>query len=441
MLGKLIGHHAEGNCVRIQFENGDTAVDVISPSIIRFVNPYNYLVRKSWAVACKEPLAAINPKVQKVDDALQISTTAIIIRIFDNFKMDIYDSHMEPLCLDYRGERSPFVRRTAFSSDASAEGHESYINEGGHKNEIIKEILGGESFYGFGEETGPLNKKGYSYCMWNSDIPRPHAESFKSLYQSIPFFIVLQNAGAYGIFFDCTFRSYFDMGKENSRYFYFGSDEGDMDYYFIYGPDIQRVVKGYTKLTGTTPLPQKWTLGFQQSRYSYASESRLMEIAETYRKRGIPCDVLYLDIDYMDHFKVFTWNTKEFPRPRKMIQKLNERGFHVVTIVDPGVKKEAGYGVYEEGMKNGYFATDSDGVTYVNRVWPGDAVFPDFTRQEVRNWWGDNHKVLLDDGVTGIWNDMNEPASFNGPFPDDVVFGEKEHPISNKKSLMKNLLV
>lgn len=429
MLGKLMDHWLRGNRIWIQFENGDAAVEVVAPGTIRFVNPYDYINRKSWAIAGGEIPPTVNLKVQKKDDVLQISTAVLTIRIFDNFKIDVYDSQMMPLCKDYRAPRTPFVRRTASFADATAEGHESNMNEGAHKNEIIKEMLGGEFFYGLGEETGPLNKKGYSYCMWNSDVPRPHVESMKSLYQSIPFFIVLRDADAYGIFFDCSFRSYFDMGKENSRYFYFGSDEGDVDYYFIYGPDIRKVVKGYTELTGTTPLPQKWTLGFQQSRWSYAPESRLMEIAENYRKREIPCDVLYLDIDYMDHFKVFTWDTKEFPRPQKMIQKLNEMGFHVVTILDPGVKKEAGYGIYEEGMKNGYFATDPDGATYVNRVWPGDAVFPDFTRQEVRKWWGDNHKVLLDDGVAGIWNDMNEPASFNGPLPDEVMFGGKEHPM------------
>jgi alpha-glucosidase len=277
-------------------------------------------------------------------------------------------------------------------------------------------------FYGFGEKTGPLNKKGYHYRMWNTDDASPHVERFEKMYKSIPFFITLKEKQAFGYFFDNTFETVFDLGKENSDYYSFGAVDGDLDYYFIYGPSVKKVVGGYTFLTGTTPLPQMWTLGYQQCRWAYTPEKRLREVADTFRDRDIPCDVLYLDIDYMDGYRVFTWDKEKFADPAKTLGELKAQGYKVVTIIDPGVKKDKGYTVYDEGLENGYFATDKDGIPYVNRVWPGDALYPDFSNKQVRDWWAGYQKIMTDTGIAGIWNDMNEPASFNGPLPDDVMF-------------------
>ena len=223
------------------------------------------------------------------------------------------------------------------------------------------------------------------------------------------------------------------MGRDNSKYYYFSAVDGNLDYYFIYGPSIKNVVKGYTTLTGTMPIPQKWTLGYQQCRWSYDTEERVMEFAENFRSRNIPCDTIYLDIDYMDGYRVFTWNNERFKNPEAMIKKLKEMGFKVVTIIDPGVKVDKDYKIYKEGIDNKYFATDKNDITYVNEVWPGDAVYPDFTNSEVRNWWASNQKIMMDAGVSGIWNDMNEPASFRGPLPDDVMFNNDGTPVEHKE--------
>ena len=150
------------------------------------------------------------------------------------------------------------------------------------------------------------------------------------------------------------------------------------------------------------------------------------------KKYEIPCDCIHLDIDYMEQYKVFTWNRDSFSEPERMIEDLGRQGMKIVTIVDPGVKKEEGYSVFDEGVEKKYFATDGQGNLYVNEVWPGDAVYPDFGRTEVREWWGRQHKALLEKGISGIWNDMNEPASFNGPLPDDVVFYDEETPSCHK---------
>lgn len=148
----------------------------------------------------------------------------------------------------------------------------------------------------------------------------------------------------------------------------------------------------------------------------------MREVADTFREKDIPCDVIYLDIEYMDKYKVFTWDHERFPNEKRTLENLKNQGFKVVTIIDPGVKKEKGYFVYDEGIKNNYFVTDKDGITYYNQVWPGDSVFPDFSDRKVREWWAQKHITLLESGVAGIWNDMNEPASFKGPLPDEIQF-------------------
>ena len=211
------------------------------------------------------------------------------------------------------------------------------------------------------------------------------------------------------------------MGFSDEKYLFFGANEGNLDYYFINGKDIKEVVKNYTILTGRSPLPQMWTLGYHQSRWSYFTSKEAREIVNKYRELNIPLDAIHLDIDYMERYKVFTINKETYSDFDEMVKDFNDLGVKVVTIIDPGVKIEKGYNIYEEGIKNNYFAFDENGV-YKNAVWPGDSVFPSFVNSKVREWWGDNCKFLVDHGVRGIWTDMNEPASFKGPLPDNVEF-------------------
>lgn len=420
MLGKIINYKVLNNKVEFELQHGVGIIEVISSSIINVFSPLKYDNHYSEAVEDLKIEECIF-SVTKNKEAIEICTIKLKINVKDDFKVDFYNINNEPICIEYEGEREPFIRRGNVSI-AKEEGHKVEENGEEHKIQVVKKLFGDECFYGLGDKTGPLNKRNYSYEMWNTDDPSPHVEGHKSLYKSIPFLTVLREKEAFGIFFDNTFKSYFDMGKENSKYYYFGADDGNLDYYFIAGPKLTDVIKGYTNLTGRTPLPQRWTLGYQQCRWSYAPEERLKEIANSFRENDVPCDVLYLDIDYMDGFRVFTWDKERFENPAKTTTELKEQGFKLVTIIDPGVKKDKGYQIYEEGLKNNYFATDKDGVPYVNAVWPGDSLYPDFTNEKVRQWWAENQKLLLKEGVAGIWNDMNEPASFNGPLPDEVQF-------------------
>ena len=175
-------------------------------------------------------------------------------------------------------------------------------------------------------------------------------------------------------------------------------------------------------------------LGYQQARWGYSvSPEKVQEIATKLRENDLPCDVIHFDIDYMDGYRVFTWNKEKFTDPQAFVSRLRDQGFRVMPIIDPGGKQDKKYKLYKEGIKKGYFVKNPDGTVYVNKVWPGDAVFPDFGREEVQQWWADNCKYLVDTGTAGIWDDMNEPASFEGEIPDNIVFSEGKYPSTHKK--------
>ncbi|WP_305085686.1 TIM-barrel domain-containing protein [uncultured Clostridium sp.] len=420
MFGKILNYEIIENKILVNYEKIQSTITVINDSVVNFFVPFHREERNSKVVE-NVLNDKVNFKVKYENNILNIKTDILDINVYDEFKVDIYNLKGEVLCRDYRDKRDPFIRLGTNSTLAKEEGHKLEGHEE-YKIYISKVMEEDMYFYGLGERTGYLNKKGYQYRNWNTDDPTPHGETYSQLYKSIPFLIGLKDKEAFGIFFDNHFESHFDMGKENSKYYYFGAMDGNLDYYFMYGPTVNKVVNEYTNITGKTPLPQLWTLGYQQCRWSYAPQERAMEIAKCFREKDIPCDTIYLDIDYMDGFRVFTWDNKKFENPKEFLKQLKEMGFKVVTIIDPGVKVDKGYKIYDEGLKEGYFATDKDGIVYKNYVWPGESVFPDFMNSKTRKWWAENQKIMMDLGVSGIWNDMNEPASFNGSLPDDVVF-------------------
>lgn len=282
-----------------------------------------------------------------------------------------------------------------------------------------------ENYYGLGDKAGPMNRRNRSFTNWNTD-EFGWQESSDPLYKTIPFFIGLRKGMAYGVFFDNAYRSSFDFGKESPDYFSFGAEGGELNYYFISGPEPKKIVEEYTAMTGRSPLPPLWTLGYQQCRYSYYPESRAREIVKTLREKKIPADAIYLDIDYQQDYAPFTINREYFPTFEKMISDFRAQGLHTILITDLHIKNNPGhgYGPYDSGMKNDVFVKNPDGSVYVGPVWPGESVFPDFTLSRVRDWWGGLYKEFVGMGVAGFWNDMNEPAVFRYPektMPRDVV--------------------
>lgn len=286
-----------------------------------------------------------------------------------------------------------------------------------------KKLFPDEKFIGLGEKTGNLDRRGGKFEMWNSDVPA-YGVNDDPLYVSVPFYMGIHDKLTYGIFFDNTFRTQFDFAASSDNQFSrFSAADGEMNYYIFGGSTIARLIEDYTWLTGRMKMPPLWSLGYQQSRWSYFPDSEVVSLAQKFREKKIPCDVIYLDIDYMDSYKIFTWNKERFPQPKEMIGKLNSMGFHIATIVDPGIKVEKGYFAYDEGVKNDYFAKYPDGQNYTGSVWPGRCHFPDFTREDVRKWWGASFSRLTEPGVEGFWNDMNEPSAWGQNIPNIVQFG------------------
>jgi len=351
--------------------------------------------------------------------------------------------------------RIAFARRDGQSLDEDDAQRGTALSSTG-ANRVWKRLRNDDQIYGLGEKNGPLNKRGwklggYSFTMWNSDT-FGYDSSTDPLYVSVPFYMVLRNGAAHGIFFDNTWRSNFDIGHQTEGVLSFGAEGGALDYYFIYGPEPKKVIERYTTLTGRMPLPPLWALGYHQCRYSYYPEDKVRFIADNFRVRRIPADVIWLDIHYQDRYRPFTWNQKRFPDPPKLIGDLRKQGFRTVTIVDPHPPKVRGYAPYDTGLAGDHFVKNPDGSIYEAPVWPskaedGDApdwskppgtpsVFPDFSKPATRTWWGNLYADFLNMGVAGIWNDMNEPAIFDTPtgtMPLDVRHDNEGAPTDHRE--------
>lgn len=308
----------------------------------------------------------------------------------------------------------------------SADAADGALQSLGHGFLIRKQLPERERIFGLGDKTGGFDRRGHAFALWNTDAYGSN-EGTDPHYKSIPFYLAGSDAEhSYGLLLDNSFRTSFDFGKTQPDVTAFGATDGPIDYYVIYGPSPKQVLTGYAYLTGTPPLPPRWALGFQQSRYSYETAARVKEVATTYRKLNIPADAIYLDIDYQDRNRPFTVNTTTFPDFAGLMTDLKSIGFHAVTIVDLHIAaaKDQGYVPYDTGMAGDHFLHRADGSLYVGTVWPGASVFPEFTRASTRTWFGGLYKNFLDAGVSGIWNDMNEPAIFerlDKTMPPDVM--------------------
>lgn len=310
------------------------------------------------------------------------------------------------------------------NEDAAPVAARKTILNGFEKMTVTKAAQPGEAFFGLGDKSCSLNLRGQRLENWNTDS-FGYQKQTDPLYRSIPFYYGLHNGQAYGIFFHNTARSFFDFSHTTEGKTSFWATAGEVDYYFIQGPALLDVARRYAALTGTHELPPIWALGFHQCRWSYYPEERVHELAREFRERRIPCDAIYLDIDYMDGYRCFTWNKAYFPDPAGMIRKLREQGFQAIVMIDPGIKADPGYHVYDKGLEKDVFCYRTSGEVMRGPVWPPECVFPDYTRPDVREWWGQLYEELYNtEGVSGFWNDMNEPAVFQvdiATFPDEVL--------------------
>ncbi len=329
------------------------------------------------------------------------------------------------------GDLTAIVHKKPFRlSFANSDGWD-FIQESygaGHSGKKLAHVIKwekGTQFYGLGERPDDLIRTNKTYELWNTDEPG-YKKGTEPIYQSMPFYIGLNTKGAWGIFYDNSYKTQFDFGGQLKTHIGFYSEGGELQFYVFYGPQIKKIVQEYTTLTGRFYMPPKWALGYQQSRWGYYPDKEFYRLADQFRSREIPCDVFYTDIDYMNMYRVFSWSKKYFPHPVEMMSNLRKRGFKVIPIVDPGIKIDKDWDVFNEGVKKNVFVKYPDGTNYTGTVWPGKVYFPDFSNPVTRKWWAGHVADFINMGVAGVWNDMNEPSVFGGKTMPNFVQFDKE---------------
>jgi alpha-glucosidase len=391
----------------IHTENATLRIVALAPDLLQirvrpdgmFPEPFSYSVARP-----ESDWPPVNITTASAEDVIDISTGALTLRLSrQTGAMSLLNEDGRPLFTEGTARHQPETGQIMWQACCDPQA----------------------AFYGLGEKASALNHAGRRFELWNVD-PVGYDRDEDPIYMSIPFVVMLSAGQATGMFFDNTYRAWIDLGASTPGELKYLSTGGELRLYVMAGTP-QRVLERYTDLTGRMSLPPLWVLGFHQSRWSYYPQERVLEIAREFRQRQLPCDVIVLDVHHMDGARCFTWSPKHFPNPRAMLEALHQQGFKVVCLVDPGVKVDPGYRVYDQGVAQDHFMKYPDGERFTGPVWPGDCHFADFTDPRTREWWGSLQQNLLDDGVDGIWNDMNEIALITADTPHTWVPSIVQH--------------
>ncbi len=415
----MLAHHAQGL----------TRIDGIASDIlrVRFSPTGRFTPRRSWDPVLDLPPVGLS--VREDGHTLHLATESVRARL------DLEQGTLAfatPDGSDFAHDLdAPGWREMSLSDTALAQTPEPELPPGAARIGVFlnKRMTADEGYFGFGQRTGRLDRRHRRLTHWTVDRSSPgHCRGNDNMYQSHPAFVAVRPGLAWGLYLHSSWYSAFDVGAEQEDVLTLFTLGGELDYFVFAGPTPTAVVEQITRLTGRPLLPPLWALGYHQSRWSYRNDAEVRAILQGFRERRIPLDAIHLDIDYMDDFRVFTWDPARFPDPAATVEALHEAGVRAVTIVDPGVKKElgAGYPVADSGIDGDHFVRRPDGTLFSGWVWPGESLFPDFCRSETRRWWGSLHAKLTTMGVDGIWCDMNEPAIVDRPFR---VRGVRDQPI------------
>jgi alpha-glucosidase len=410
--------------VTVALEHELLQISVLSPRVLRLQisRAGRFDDHPSHAVIA-EPPAAADFRFFRSTEAYELQTDELVLRI-----------GRQPFTLDCLRSDGSSVFRSYRDGDGTA--HTYAVRNDAFM--LWRSARPEDAFYGLGERTGRFNLRGRDFTLWNTDVLNPTATAeftagraaadprgdrsssgFDPYYTNIPFFTHVQgddNAAA-GSFLDNPYRGAVDFSRPDAYGLHFSG--GHYTEYVFAGPDLATILTDYTELTGRMQRPPLWALGYHQCRWHPYDQHSFPALARRMRAEGIPCDTLWLDIDYMRGYRVFTWNAERFPDPAATLAELRNLGFRTITIIDPGVKAEPGYDMYDEGLARGLFCLTESGEPYIGQVWPGRTAFPDFSLAEARDWWGERNAAHVRFGLAGIWNDMNEPAT--GDIPPDAM--------------------
>lgn len=410
-MGNMKSMKKTSDGIIINTDFGNLKATVYSSNVVKInITRNNTFNDFSYAVAVS-PEAAVNFSIREEKSKITLSTDSLTLTI-----------SRQPVRVALYNKKGQLI-----NGDDDDFGT-SWIDD---EITTYKKLLPDEKFIGLGEKTGSLNRRGSGYSHWNADVPG-YILSADPLYSTIPFYIGIHDSLVYGIFLDNSSRTHFNFGASQERFSSFATENGDMNYFLIYHSNIASVISSYTWLTGRMPMPPLWSLGFQQCRWSYYPQSEVLTLAQTFRDKKIPCDVIWFDIHYMERYKVFTWDTVRFPDPKGMLTKMDQLGFKNVVIIDPGIKVEKDYAAYEDGLEKNHFIKYPDGTVYTGQVWPGWCTFTDYTSPQARIWWGELFKENVEQGIDGFWCDMNEFATWGQKAPNNLEFAGDGYPITHK---------
>ncbi len=414
---------------------------VIAPGVLRIAISRGGVIDPQPSASLAAPLDLVSPReftLEQTDEQIKMITPELILT-----------ARRAPFGLRIERTDGSVVMQTSYDPKTGAS-----LAYGELNNQFVlhRENTLEDAFYGLGEKTGAFNRMGRDFTLWNTDVmnggateeftrgrpatdPRSNnlSTEFDPYYISIPFFyhhpalpcaLPGQPAPMSGHFIDNPWRGHCDFPRQHRHQIAFSG--GQYQEYVFAGPSIPDILREYTELTGRMSAPPLWALGHHQCRWYDYTQQDVENLARAYRERDLPCDVIWLDIDYMDGFRVFTWDDKKFPDPATLIASLKDQGYRMITIIDPGVKYERGNPLFEEGLRDRLFCETTVGTPFVGRVWPGQTVFPDFSLPETRAWWGRLNAEHVKSGIAGIWNDMNEPATFDGDV-EAMRFGHGQH--------------
>ncbi len=402
--------------VKEQDNRFNVAVDIIDSDIIK-VHYFKNKQSDSWAVGEQNLKSSklTEERVFEDDRALKDEKGTFEVRVRTDGQLSIIkqDLGFEWDTIIFQSEDEEWLKLNRFSS------HDD------------------EHYFGLGETTGQMERKNTTTSFWNTDS-LPYDNTSENLYQTQPLLLIVRETVEFiAVIFDKPQKAQININEQKEKFVteYFIKDQ-ELIYYFISSTSLEGLYQKISKLLGVSPFPPLSVLGHHQCRWSYYPEKEVLDLAETFRKKRIPCDYIHLDIDYMDNYKVFTWNREHFPNPKQLSDKLAQQGFKLIAMTDPGIKVEAGYTLYEEGIKDGHFCLNPDESLFVGKVWPGDCHFPDFTQEKTQKWFGKHFSALIEAGIKGFWIDMNDPSVFNriGTMPDDVI-----HPNEGKKLAHKDI--
>lgn len=392
-------------------------IDVVSDDVVRIKMSRGGVFddNPTYAV-CVDPLdGMVDLRFEQDHDRVRLVTSALVVSLWlDPFRIDVH-----------RTDGTPVIE-----SAADSDGRYWTYATLNDAFTLRRRCGGADSIFGLGEKGGRHNRKGRDFTLWNTDVlgpvdpalvpdgvepgdPRLDQKSpeFDPYYVSVPFFYHQGYPGGQmaGSFVDNGYRGSYEFGRSHEYRITFAG--GQWTEYVFAGPQMPAILTAYTWLTGRTPLPPLWALGYHQCRWHKYDQAAVEALGQHHRDDEFPCDALWLDIDYMDGYRVFTWDVQSFPDAPGMLERLSAKGFRVITIIDPGVKFEPGYWVFDQGLDRDLFCRTEGGDTYIGQVWPGNTAFPDFATEEARAWWGELNAAHVESGLAGIWNDMNEPAT------------------------------